>query len=266
VQTLYVTYATIRTILNTVPTYYVTQGDGGYDLFVVGDETFIRSTIAGDATSDKSDFETNYKTAATSTASADDARVLGTVANHIPLLTPRAGDGRPTVRITTANRTKNFRLKVFSFCPGDATTLMNKSSTFTNNTDVTMTCYNAEGSVTTDKDQAVKSIIDYEPTHDYEVIGGWIDVPTSVKGGTTGLWWISCIGVPDLPAAYGGSVQFVTGTNLEAVYTQKVVSDGRATQYLTYNATYHTNKLRWITLHPTGTNDRFQIYVETFVG
>lgn len=259
-----VTYSTIKTIINTIPTFYLQQGDGGYDLFVVGDDSFVQTHVSGDS-DDKSDFDSHYKSSAVAVSSADDAKVLGNVANKVPFVAPRAGDGRPTVRITTANRTKNFRLKVFSMCPGDSASLLNKTATFTNAGDVVMTSYDASGVVTTDPSAAVKTTVDYEPTHDYEVIGGWIDVPDSIAGGTSGEWWISCIGIPDIPAAYGGSVQFVTGTNLEAVYTRKVVSDGRATQYLTYNSTYHTNKLRWTILHPVGSNPRFQIYVETFV-
>lgn len=268
-QNLNVSYATIKTILNTIPSYYVPQGDGGYEIYAVGDELFVRANIAG-GSPDKADFEALHKSMATSTASADDAKVLGNVANKVPLVAPRAGDGRPTVRVTTANRTKNFCLNSFEFVPGDKTSLHNRKMVgidFVEANEVTMTCYGPGNVVTIDPAVAIKTVLDLEPPYNYEVIGGWVDVPPGVQGGNTGQWIIGVIGIPDLPTVpWGGSVPFVRPTNLECVYETKIVSDGRATQYLTYNPIYHTNKLRWILTHPPSTTGRFQVYVETFTG
>lgn len=177
---------------------------------------------------------------------------------------PRTADGRISVRVSAANRTRNFSLKVFCFEPGDASTLKDLAMDFTEASEVTMTCYDTNGEVTTDPLEAVTSVLDYEPAHAYEVIGGWIDVPPAIIGGVTGDWWIAATGVPDVPAILGGSIPFVTPTNLELTYTAKVVSDGRAVQYLSPHPTYHTNKLRWTLKHPTGHHALFQIYVETF--
>lgn len=264
-STLNVSYATVKTVFSVLPSYYVTRGDGGYDIFSVGDEHFIRSTILGSDSTNKSDFETHYKSACTSVPSPDDARVLGDLFNKTPLITPRAPDGRPAVRMTTANRTKNFNLKTMSFVPGDSASAKSLDITFANTGDVTLICYTSSGTVTTDPTQAVKTVLDWEPTYNYEIIGGWIDIPPGIVGTTPGVWYVCAIGLPDIPSAYGGSVGFVAPTDLALVYTNKVVSDGRATQYLSYNATYHTNKMRWVFKHPTGTNPRIQLYVETFV-
>lgn len=175
-------------------------------------------------------------------------------------------DGRLTIRNTTASKCHNFSLRVFSFTFGDPSTLKNlRPSDFSPLSDVTMTCYDSGGAVTTDPTQAVKTVLDFEPTYNYEVIGGWVDLPSGLIGGTTGSYWVSCIGVPDIPSAYGGSIPFVYPVNLEHAFTQKVVSDGRATQYLTYDPVHHTSKLRWIFLHPVSSGFGLQIYVETFV-
>ncbi len=206
------------------------------------------------------------------TQSQNDSDLSDFVTNYLPtsnaVVEPKAPDGRLIVRQTSANKTKNFRLKVFSFRPGDPSSLKNKNTDFTDASDITMTCYKSDGTTTTSRTNAVKTIIDFEPTFNYEVIGGWIDVPDTISGSSSEDWWVSCIGVPDIPYAFGGSVPFVGGTNLEAAITKKLNSDGRATSYLAYDATYHTNKLRWILLHPTNLlsdHPRIQIYVEIFV-
>ena len=176
----------------------------------------------------------------------------------------RALDGRVVVRTTVASQTKNSSLKVFAFVPGNAASLTNSDANFNRLSDVTMTCYDGAGAETTDPSVAVKSVLDWEPPYDYEAVGGMVDVPAGIAGGTTGLWWLSCVGLPDIPAVYGGSVNFVNAINIEAVRAPTIVTDGRATQYLTYSAAHHTNKLRWIVLHPPGSSAIFQVYVETF--
>src|SRR6185436_1975610 len=100
---------------------------------------------------------------------------------------------------------------------------------------------------------AVKTVLDWEPLYNYEIIGGSIDIPPAIVGSTPAGWLVCAIGIPHIPAIYGGSVSFVYPCDLALVYTNHVVSNGRATQYLTYSPTYHTNKMRWIFKHPSGT-------------
>lgn len=98
-QTLNVTYPTIITVLGTVPSYYVQQGDAGYDIFAIGD-VIITCQLAGDAES-IADFEANYLSKCTPAASKDDAWVLGSAANRVPLVQPRNYDGRPIIQPVT---------------------------------------------------------------------------------------------------------------------------------------------------------------------
>lgn len=235
--------------------------EGRYVLFAIDQIIVYRSDIWHDASqfpgppdytqtqndADCTDFETNYKSTTNT------------------VLIPKSADGRMVVRMTTASKARNFNLRIFSFLAGDHTTLKNQDSNYNALSDITMTCYDVGGVVTTDPTTAVKTVVDLEPHYNFEIIGGWIDTPPGLVGGTSGDWWISCVGVPDIPYTYGGSVNFVYPANLEIVYTQKVVSDGRASQYLIYSPTYHTNKVRWIMKHPVNANAQVQIYVETFV-
>jgi hypothetical protein len=177
-----------------------------------------------------------------------------------------ATDGRLVVRNTTANQTKTFNLKCFNFKPGDSSSVENLDSDFNGIGDITATCYKADGTVTADPTLAVKTVLDWEPSNSYDIIGGWIDIPGTVTGGTPGEWYITIIGVPDVPAVYGGSVVFVSPVDLSLVTQARIVSDGRATQFMKHDATYHTNKLRLIVKHPaSSTNPRLQMYLETFL-
>ena len=134
--------------------------------------------------------------------SAGDQTTLTTVVSAhlgIPLASPpspvtlawalSAADGRLVVRTTTASKTRNFNLRVFSFKPGDDTSLVNQDSNFNTLSDITIKTYDGAGAITHDSALAVKTVLDVEPTYNFEVIGGWIDVPVSIAGGTTGLWW-----------------------------------------------------------------------------
>lgn len=179
-------------------------------------------------------------------------------------VTLRTQDGRPVVRLSAASKAHNFNLVVFSIVPGDDTSARFFNSALEPLAYLTVTCYDADGDVTSDLAAAVKTTVDYEPPFNYEALGGWIDIPPSIIGTTDGLYYVGAVGVPDIPAMYGGSIPFVSPTDMALVYSNRVVSDGRASQYLTYNTTYHTNKMRWIFWHPTGSHARVQIYLETF--
>jgi len=235
----------------------------GYTVFAVdGQITYAASLISSDV-SNQYAWGDDYSQAQNDNDLVDFVTNFQSLSNKPIEL--RSADGRIVVRTTTANKAKNANLRIFSFVAGDPSTLINQDSNYNALHDITMTCYDVNGVSTTDPTQSVKSVIDLEPHYNFEVIGGWIDTPASLVGGTSGKWWISCVGVPDIPAAYGGSVNFVYPANLELVYTQKVISDGRASQYLIYDPTHHTNKLRWIMKHPTSATASVQIYIETFV-
>lgn len=200
----------------------------------------------------RTDFETNYKPTANATVE------------------PKAKDGRPATRQTTANRTTNFNLRVFSFYTARSGSVHNVNPvTDTDWGDIVYKMYDASGSLVTDptlSGSAVKTIIDWEPHYNYEIIGGYMDIPSVLKDGSTDQWFLSGIGVPDLPAYMYGSVPYISEVNLEAITAQRVVSDGKAISYLPYKyAGYPTNKLRFIVKHPAGAQARFQMYVEHFV-
>lgn len=200
---------------------------------------------------DKSDFETNYLSTANS------------------VIESRTKDGRLQVKNSTANRCTNFNLRVFSFYTASTSKLHNINPvTDASFGDVAVTLYDINGNVTNTGSSAVKTVVDFEPHYNYEIIGGYMDVPGDILGNLTDTWYMSVIGVPDYPAPMG-SVSYISEVNVEAITDTRIISDGRAVSYLPYNygGYPHTNRLRFVFKHPSGLNNskRFQIYLEHFI-
>lgn len=107
----------------------------------------------------------------------------------------------------------------------------------------------------------IKTVIDWEPTHDLEMIGGTLKQKTSPTQDVH-LW---VVGVPDVAEAYGGSKPFVVNIDLAYIGLEEGVSvDGRAPKYMQYSATYHTTKLRLIFRHAVGFNHKLHMIFELF--
>jgi hypothetical protein len=105
--------------------------------------------------------------------------------------------------------------------------------------------------------------IDFEPTCNYEIIGGEIIIPNDLLDKNTNAWFAHCVGAPDIPESMGGSIKFISSLNLEMI--NKVFRlDARATTFLQYSPLYHTNKIRIILNHPPGEIKRFQLILEIF--
>jgi len=105
----------------------------------------------------------------------------------------------------------------------------------------------------------VKTVVDYEPTNNFEIIGGKgiiLEIPT-----TDVRVWV--IGVPDIPAQYGGSVQFLRG-GLNMRFHKEFHHDGRVPKFMAYDPSLHTNKFRFVFRHEPGTKHKFQIELEIF--
>lgn len=201
---------------------------------------------------DRADFEANYKSTVDGPLEA------------------RTNDGRIEIRQTTAKRTTNFNLRPMSFYTATSGSIHNMNPvTDADWGDVVMHLYDASGSLVSDPTMSgsvVKTIVDWEPHYNYEIIGGYMDIPAILKEGTTDQWFMAVIGVPDLPPQYYGSVPYISEINLESVPAQRITSNGRAISYLPYKyGGYPTNKLRFIIKHPAGAKARFQLYMEHFV-
>lgn len=107
----------------------------------------------------------------------------------------------------------------------------------------------------------VKTVIDFEPTFDYEIIGGALRINSNPSQDIR-LW---IIGAPDIPAQYGGSKEFASGINLKFMAPDSTFEiDGRVTKYLTYNAITHQGKMRLILKHPAGIEVNMQVVIHIY--
>lgn len=121
----YVPYTTFTRLFELVPTFYVPQGTGGYDLFAVGSDLFIASRVT-DAEAD--DFEANHKVGSQGAASADDAMVLGYAGRIRSPSVVSQTDGAQKVAIVGREGVEYIRA-THDFC--DATTWFQHSTRVT---------------------------------------------------------------------------------------------------------------------------------------
>lgn len=108
---------------------------------------------------------------------------------------------------------------------------------------------------------AVKTVIDWEPTFDIELVGGSLKMEQT----TTEDIYVYCIGVPDVPVQYGGSKNFISCINMKFINAHdEVKADGRTSKKLLYDAVNHTNKMRLILTHGAGISCTFMMVFEMF--
>lgn len=123
-QKLFVDFNTIKNLIGKLPSYYVNQGDGGYIVCSVGDSLFVETKIFGDQEIVLADFNSNYKNLCTETYSSDDALVLGSLSNNIPLVQPRTTNG--LIR-TSSEKTEITKKNFFTHNWADKTTWYTES-------------------------------------------------------------------------------------------------------------------------------------------
>jgi hypothetical protein len=171
-------------------------------------------------------------------------------------------DGRQEVRITPALNGARLHLIPIYFKTADSSSLHNVGPERAL-TDITYTMLDADEDVTTDPQEAVATLIDFEPEFNYEIMGGSLLIDPTLIGGTSDAWWGIIVGVPDLPSSVGGSVPFSREFNLEMCGTSQEM-DGVATTFMLYHPLYHTGKIRAHIKHPVGASKRFQFFLRTF--
>lgn len=107
----------------------------------------------------------------------------------------------------------------------------------------------------------VKTVLDFEPTFDFEIIGGTLRI-NSNPAQDARLW---IVGAPDIPAQFGGSKEFASGINLKFLAPDSSFDiDGRVTKYLVYNPTTHQGKMRVIIKHQAGIQLNTQIIIHMY--
>lgn len=107
----------------------------------------------------------------------------------------------------------------------------------------------------------VKTVFSFEPSFDYEIIGGTVKTVSAVTVNLRA--WV--IAVPDVSAAYGGSKVMVQNVNLKFIDPNNgIEADGRAAKYMTYDSSLHRNKLQLILKHPAGHKEDIMMAFELY--
>lgn len=228
-----------------------TNGASAYYLQAWDGPILIRSSIliSDPANDDQIDYETNYQ------ANANKKISISTDSENAPIQ-----------RSKTAPTGWTYHAHSFEFTTSKLDAIFNSKPDLTPYNFCTAKFYNVSNVELTDQPtidtDCVKTVLDFEPTHDYEVISGRIYVKNHITNEDVRLW---CVAVPDVPEAYGGSKIMVSGINLDFLDEyQPIITDGRVSKRLNYSATLHTNKLRFIISHPAGKQVPLMILMEMY--
>ena len=197
---------------------------------------------------DCNDFEANFKATANQS-----------------IAEPMDSDGSSLHRIKVTNTGWFYQLYGLEFETSKLDSIYEKKADLTSYNFSTIKCYDSNDILLISQEDcniyAVKTVIDWEPTYDYEIIGGFFKI-ASIPTEDVRLW---VTGAPDIPAAYGGSKSFVSSVNLRFIGLEEGIrADGRTSKPLTYNPTYHTSKLRITLIHSAGFKQKMQVIFELF--
>jgi hypothetical protein len=220
--------------------YLIKAADGYFAL-----ETSILKD--GSEADDQSDFETNYKP-------------LGN-----KKLDTKDSDGTILQRAKVTTTGWHYQLQGLEFETSNLSSIYSKKADGTDFGFSTIKCYDVNNNELVTQEtcdsSAIKTIIDWEPSYDYEIIGGLFKQAT-LPATNVRLW---VVGVPDVPEQNGGSKLFVANINLKFVGLEDGIKvDGRAPKYMAYNATYHTSKLRMVLKHEAGIKHPLNVVFELF--
>lgn len=180
---------------------------------------------------------------------------------------PKDSDGAPLSRNKITATGWGYQLHGLEFKTSQLDSLYSKKKDGTDFGFSTIKLFkDSGGSLVECVDQAdadvncIATQVEWEPTHDYEVIGGMLKMIT-VPTENVRVW---VTGVPDVPEVYGGSKPFVVSVNLKFIGIEEGVKvDGRAPKYLTYSVN-HTNKLQLFFRHPAGFKHDLHMIFEIF--
>lgn len=171
-------------------------------------------------------------------------------------------DGATYARTKVVPTGMTFCFRAFEFTTSTLNSVVNNDSNNNPMTDVTINFYDSSGThLTSDLSTCTKTVVDFEPVYNYYIIGGQLRMTTP----PTDNVHIHIIGVPDIPALYGGSKVMIQNLNLKYISaTDKIETDGRAGKPLTYSSTQHTNKIRMIIYHPEAYTQSLMLVFEMF--
>lgn len=177
---------------------------------------------------------------------------------------PRDLDSRILVRTVAAKAGWTYQLNSPEFETSKLGSLLHDDVNGNALNQCTLKFYDTNNvELTTQQDcdtSCVKTVLDFEPPFDYEIVGGTIKPLAQIT--TDVRCWVTA--VPDIAAPTGSKVM-VQDVNLKFVTPENgIVADGKVSKYLAYSNTYHSNKLRVTLKHPAGEKHKVAIWFYIF--
>lgn len=177
-------------------------------------------------------------------------------------------DGASIVRIKAAKKGWSFWAVPIEITTSSLGTLFAQFHDGTNIPWISCKIYNENdeeittpGLLNANLNTCVKTVIDFEPTFDYEIIGGALRVNSNPAQDIR--MWI--IGAPDIPTQFGGTKEFASGVNLKFLAQDSEFNvDGRVTKFLSYDEQTHSGKLRILLKHPAGLQVNIQFVIHLY--
>lgn len=117
-----------------------------------------------------------------------------------------------------------------------------------------------EDKETTNSDDAVKTIVDFEPPFTYEAYGGGIQTLEDMKNES---YYVSAIMLPHIPEEQGGMVYNIRN-KLLVQPREEIFRGGFGAVELPYDATLHTNCIRIMMEHAKGEKNKFQLEMQYY--
>lgn len=168
------------------------------------------------------------------------------------------------VRITTCKLGRRLSDRSITYVTSRTGSLNNDNWKAVDFGDATYSLHDYDGVTVTDATLARQTWLDFYPTYDFEISGGGINLP-SILTGDEDLWEIHVIGAPDIPASYGGSVNFVANNRIKWLKGGQIQIDASLNPAeLSGAVSPYARKIRFIILHPLGAQAEFQINIKVF--
>jgi hypothetical protein len=107
--------------------------------------------------------------------------------------------------------------------------------------------------------------MDFFPSWNFEVAGGYLFVPEVLDGGDDSKWQLHIVGAPNIPKALGGNVSFVANNRLAYLKGRPFQLDSKLNPAdINGDQVAEARRIRWIFSHPQGASTELQVNMQVF--
>lgn len=181
--------------------------------------------------------------------------------NFLKDFKPTDSTGRPIVRSAVTQEGWGAQFHSIGFTVGTKDSVYNKDDEGNDLGFATLKFYDEDDVEQTTQvnitANAVKTVLSWKPTHDYEIIGGQLNQSVAPASNIY-MWAKGLPGILNVMFAQGG-------LNLKLCPVGNIIDfDGKATKFLPYNGGAGTNKFDFIFRHGVGVTHELQFLIKIF--